>query len=301
MKKHLRVETFLRDMETVIPWQQLVAVIAPYYPERTVFKVEMLLRIHFLQQWYNLSDPAMEEALYDRFSFQSFVGLDGFTDEVPDESTILRFRHLLEMHGLTKVILSTVNAYLDDKGLIVKTGTIVDATIVEAPVSKENVKRQRDPEMSSSKKNNRWYFGAKGHIGVQSEGLPLIHSEAFTTAKRNDGAEQDTLFHGEERAKFGDAAYNSDTGKRQAREQGVYYGMAEKRKKGKSLSKKQKKRNQQHASIRAKVEHPFRTIKVLWRHSKLRYKGLAKNASQFSLLCALSNLFFSRKLLQSMA
>jgi transposase, IS5 family len=300
MKKPLRVEAFLSEMNQVVPWRELVKVIQPHYPERTVFKLESLLRIHCLQQWYNLSDPAMEEALYDRLSFQRFVGLDGFTDEVPDESTILRFRHLLENQGLSQSLFNTVNAYLVKAGLVVKRGTIVDATVLESAVSKKNQQNQRDPEMGSTKKNNKWHFGAKGHIGVQADGLPLIHSIEFTAANRNDGAVQEALWHGEERAKFGDADYARQADKRKARKQGVYYGIAEKAARSHPLSNKRKRRNRRNSSIRAKVEHPFRVIKVLWGHAKLRYKGLMKNASQFRFLCGLSNLYFSRKHLMAM-
>jgi transposase, IS5 family len=297
MRKTLKAEVFLREMNQVIPWKTLLDTLSPHYPKRSEFKLEQLLRIHLLQQWYDLSDPAMEEALYDRLSFQRFVGLDGFTDNVPDESTILRFRHWLETHDLTRRVFDHVNAYLDQQGLVVKTGTIMDATVFKAPISKKNRRGARDPEMSSTRKNNNWHFGAKGHIGVQHQGFPLIHSTHFTTAKRNDGAQQDDLTHGEEKAVFGDGDYHRDGDKRTARKCGVYYGMAMGRKKGKGLSRRQKKRNRRHSGIRAKVEHPFRVIKVLWGHAKMRYKGLAKNASQFTLLCALSNLFFARKAL----
>jgi transposase, IS5 family len=301
MKKRLRVEAFLAEMDKVLPWERLVAAIKPFATERSVYSVELLLRIYCLQQWYNLSDPAMEEALYDRRSFAQFAGLDGFTDGVPDETTILRFRHLLEKNHLTDTLFKEVNQYLEEKGLVMKRGSIVDATIIEAPVSKKNASGERDTEMTSTKKNNRWYFGAKGHIGVQYEGLPLIHSVRYTTASRNDGAEQYGLFHGEERAKFGDAAYIRQEDKREARAKGVYYGMAEKRRSGqKSLSGAQKKKNRRHASIRAKVEHPFKVIKAQWGHAKVRYKGLFKNACQFTMLCGLSNLFFSRKALLAM-
>jgi transposase, IS5 family len=300
MKKTLRVETFLSEMEAVVPWGELVKVIEPHYPERTLFDIETLLRIHCLQQWYNLSDPAMEEALYDRLSFQRFTGLDGFTDAVPDETTILRFRHLLEAHELTQSLLDRVNAYLMQAGLVVRRGSIVDATVLEAPISKKNEAGARDPEMGSTKKNNKWHFGAKGHIGIQAEGFPLIHSVAFTAANRNDGAMQEALWHGEEKAKFGDGAYARKADKRKARQEGVFYGISEKGAHCHPLSGKRKQRNRKLSSIRAKVEHPFRVIKVLWGHRKLRYRGLMKNASQFRWLCGLSNLFFSRKVLLAM-
>jgi len=295
MRKQLRVEATLAEMDTVMPWQRWVALIKPYYTNRYVFDCETMLRIYCIQQWNNLSDPEMEEALYDRLSYQKFVGLDGFSDPVPDESTILRFRHLLEEHKLSEIIFAETLAYLTELGLVLKRGTIMDATLFEAPVSKKNATGERDPEMSSTNKNNKWHFGAKGHIGVQSEGLPIIHSLSFTTAKVHDSKEKAKLQHGEEKALFGDAAYSNKADKQKCRREGIYYGIADKGQRNKPLSPKQKKKNRKHCGIRAKVEHPFRTLKVLWKHRKLRYKGLAKNAQQFTMLCALQNIFCSRK------
>lgn len=299
MRKTLRVETFLNEMNQAMPWKQLVATMSPFYRTgdggRRAYPLEQMLRIHCLQLWHNLSDPAMEEALYDRYSFQRFVGLDGFTDRVPDETAILRFRHLLETHGLETLILKTVNDYLAEKGLVFKAGTIMDATLLQAPVSKKNKDQQRDPDMSSTQKNNKWHFGAKGHIGVQAQGKPIIHSTHFTTAKRGDGPQKAHLLHGEEQAIYGDSAYCKRVEKRAAKDKGVYYGISDKGSRNHPLSSSQKKRNRKHSKIRAKVEHPFRVIKVLWGQAKLRYKGLAKNASRFTVLCALSNVYFCRK------
>ncbi len=243
----------------------------------------------------------MEEALYDRLSFQTFLGFDCFGGVIPDESSICRFRHLLEEHGLSQQILTAVNAHLDSHGLVLKTGTIVDATLLAAPVSKNNSRKERDPEMSSTRKNNKWHFGAKGHIGVQAQGPPIIHSTEFTTAKVHDRQLLDELQHGEEQALFGDSAYTKQAAKRQARQDDVYYGISDRGARNHPLSSSQKKRNRRHAGIRAKVEHPFRVIKHLWGHSKLRYKGLAKNASQFTTLCALANIFFCRRALLAAA
>lgn len=296
--KPLRIEKFLNEMERVVPWGALCEAISPYYKSdvgRKPHDLELMLRIHFLQQWYNLSDPAMEEALYDRLSFQAFLGFDCFGGTVPDESSICRFRHLLEAHSLAETILSCANKHLEAQGLIMKTGTIVDATLLSAPVSKKNAKKQRDPEMSSTRKNNKWYFGAKGHIGVQSEGHPLVHSVAFSTAKDHDKTHMTKLFHGEEKAIFGDSAYGAQAEKRGARFEGLYYGIADKGAHCHPISSSQKKRNRKHSSIRAKVEHPFRIIKHVWGHRMMRYKGLAKNAAHFTTLCALTNLYFARK------
>lgn len=297
-RKILRVEKFLGEMDTVIPWDRLVKAIKPHYKSdkgRTPYPIELMLRIHFLQLWHNLSDPAMEEALYDRLSFQKFLGFDCFGGVIPDESSICRFRYLIEQHGLSKRILRVVNKHLSEHGLVLKEGTIVDATLLQAPVSKLNTNKERDPEMSSTKKNNKWYFGAKGHIGVQANGKPIIHSCAFGTAKDHDIQALEMLLHGEERAFFGDSAYSKNEDKAQARTAGIYYGVSDKGRRKHPLSPSQKKKNRKHSSIRAKVEHPFRVIKHLWGHDKLRYKGLTKNASQFTTLCALSNLFFCRK------
>jgi IS5 family transposase len=297
-RRVLRVEKFLYEMDQVVPWSALCAQIAPHYKReggRRPHALELMLRIHFLQLWHNLSDPATEEALHDRLSFQKFLGFDCFGGVVTDESSICRFRHLLEAHGLCAQILSAVNAHLATHGLVLKAGTIVDATLLQAPVSKKNTTGERDPQMSSTKKNNKWYFGAKGHIGVQAQGRPLVHSVAFTTAKAHDKTQMTALFHGEEVAIFGDSAYADQAEKRGARALGLHYGITDRGARSHPLSPSQKQKNRKHSAIRAKVEHPFRVIKEQWGHRKLRYRGLLKNASQFTILCALSNLYLSRK------
>jgi transposase, IS5 family len=300
--KPLRVEKFLQEMSAVVPWERLCEKIRPYYKKeggRRPHDLEVMLRIHFLQLWHNLSDPAVEEAIYDRLSFQQFLGFDCFGGVVPDESSICRFRHLLEHHGLAQAMLDSVNDYLSERGLVLKSGTIVDATLLAAPVSKKNESNERDPEMSSTKKNNKWHFGAKGHIGVQAQGKPLIHSVSFGTAKEHDKTHMTKLFHGQEKAIFGDSGYTDQKDKRGARYEDLYYGIADRGARNTPLSSSQKKQNRKHASIRAKVEHPFQVIKELWGHRKMRYKGLAKNESCFVRLCALVNLYFSRHQLLS--
>lgn len=298
-RKVLRVEKFLNEMDTVVPWDTLLREITPYYKTshtgRRGHDLELMLRIHFLQLWHNLSDPGMEEALYDRYSFQTFLGFDCFGGVIPDESSICRFRHLLEGRGLSDKILSVVNAHLADQGLVLKEGTIVDATVISAPISKKNAAKSRDPEMSSTRKNNVFMFGAKGHIGVQANGKPIIHSCAFSTAKDHDINALDCLLHGNERAIFGDSAYSVNDDKRQARADDIYYGISDKGRRDHPLSDAQKTKNKRHSCLRAKVEHPFRVIKHLWGHYKMRYKGLTKNASRFTTLCALSNLYLCRK------
>jgi len=303
-QKQLKVAKFLGEMDAVVPWEKLIKAIKPHYKStegRAPHDLELMLRIHFLQLWHNLSDPATEEAIYDRLSFQKFLGFDVFSGVIPDESSILRFRHLLTKQGLSKKILKVVNKHLSKKGLVLKSGTIVDATILNAPVSKKNKDKKRDEEMSSSKKNNKWHFGAKGHIGVQAEGKPIIHSVDFSTAKDHDKTKMTSLFHGEEKAIFGDAAYGHQEEKRGARHMGLYYGIADRGARDHPLSPTQKKKNRKHAGLRAKVEHPFRVIKEQFQHRKLRYKGLAKNASIFTTLCALSNIYLTRKDVLAMA
>ena len=265
-KKQLRVEKFLDEMDLVVPWSALVMEIGNYYKStngRQPHDLELMLRIHFLQLWHNLSDPGMEEAIYDRLSFQKFLGFDCFGGVIPDESSILRFRHLLEKHGLSSRILKIVNGHLAAHDLVLKEGTIVDATLLSASTSKKNKNKERDPQMSSTRKNNKWYFGAKGHIGVQAQGKPIIHSVEFSTAKDHDKVHMTKLFHGVERAIFGDSGYAAQDEKRGARFEGLYYGISDRSARSHPLSASQKKRNRKHSAIRAKVEHPFRIIKEL--------------------------------------
>lgn len=326
-RKKLRCERFLDEMSKAVPWQMLVSEIQPYYAGnqdtnkdtgngvsrdtnkgtgndvnkntnkggRPQFPIELMLKIHCLQQWYNLSDPAAEDAIYDRCSFQKFLALDLISDRVPDETTILNFRHLLEKHNLSEAIFDAVNHFLEEKNLLVKEGTAVDATLIAAPTSTKNKDKSRDPEMSSTKKNNQWHFGMKAHIGVQTQGKPLVHSVAASTAKEHDSIKTYDLLHGEENAVFGDKAYDDQALKQACRQQGIFYGITNKAKSKHSLSAKQKKRNQQFSSVRAKVEHPFQVIKCIWNYRKVRYRGLKKNMGQLNVLFALSNLFMIRK------
>ncbi|MCP4399758.1 MAG: IS5 family transposase [bacterium] len=298
-KKRLRCERFLDEMSSVMPWDCLCTLIRPHYATgkggRPPIPLEQMLKIHCLQQWYGLSDPAMEEAIYDRNSFQKFLKIDLLSDQVPDETTILNFRHLLEEHDLARKIFDEINAYLMHKGLLLKEGTIVDATLIDAPSSTKNTDKKRDPEMSSTKKGNQWYFGMKAHIGTQLRGKPLIHSVETGTAKEHDKKKKDDLMHGNERAEFGDKGYADDKDKRKARGKGVFYGVLDKAKRGKKLSSKQKRRNKKLSSVRAKVEHPFQILKCQWGYSKVRYRGLKKNDGQIVMLCALANIFMVRR------
>ena len=310
--KRTRKREFLDEMNLVVPWAELVSLIAPHAPApgakggRPPFAVETMLRIHFLQQWFNLSDPAMEEALYDMALFREFVGLDAGEDNLPDESTILRFRHLLEAHNLSSQILATVNATLAAKGLLLKSGTVVDATLIAAPSSTKNSSGERDPEMHQTKKGNQWHFGMKAHIGVDADS-GLVHTVVGTAANVNDVTQAHALVHGAETDVFADAGYQGVGKRDETQEINVNWHVAMRPGKRKVLDKSTPmgaslgQLEQAKASIRAKVEHPFRVIKRQFGHVKVRYRGLAKNTAQLHTLFALSNLWTVRRtLLQEM-
>jgi IS5 family transposase len=302
-QKKLRCEKFLDEMEKVMPWSAMLSTIAPFYAEKDVGRkhkeLKMMLKIHFLQQWYDLSDPGMEEAIYDRNSFQKFLELDLLGDGVPDETTILNFRHLLEEHKLQEQFLVIINDILAARGLILMHGTITDATIVAAPPSVKNKEKKRDPEMHQTKKGNQWYFGMKAHIGTDTKGF--VHTVEVTKASVSDASVQDRLYHGKEKAKFGDSAYQSMEKKRKARKAKIFWGVVDKRTRNHALSSSQKKRNHQTSGVRSFVEHPFQVIKCQWHHRKVRYRGLKKNGLQFTGLFALCNIFRARKALLAMA
>ncbi|MBI5875398.1 MAG: IS5 family transposase [Deltaproteobacteria bacterium] len=302
-QKKLKCERFLDEMKTVVPWEQLTAIIAPYYKEpdtgRKKKELIIMLKIYFLQQWYGLSDPGMEEAIYDRNSFQKFLEIDLLSYAVPDETTILNFRHLLEEQRLQKKLFKAVNRHLENKNITIKNGTIVDATIIAAPSSTKNEDKKRDEEMSSTKKGNKWHFGMKAHIGVDSK-IGIVHTLETTTAKVHDSVVMEELLHGEEEAVFGDKGYANDKEKKQARAKGVFWGILDKAKRNHALSSNQQKRNKKLSSIRAIVEHPFQVIKCQWKYTKVRYKGLLKNSLQLYTLFALYNLFKMRRNLLQM-
>lgn len=297
-QKKLRCETFLHEMNAIIPWGHLLPVIEPHYVQQDTGRkrkeLKMMLKIYFLQQWNDLSDPAMEEAIYDRNSFQKFLELDLLSDRVPDETTILNFRHLLEEHKLQEQFLEVVNSVLEERGYLMKKGTIVDATLIAAPTSTKNKDGKRDPEMSSTKKGGQWYFGMKGHIGVDVDS-GIVHSVEGTTAKRHDRSQMESLLHGQEQALFGDKGYWSKVHKKQVRAQGLYWGISDHIDRHHHLSPSQKKRNRKLSSVRAKVEHPFRIIKDQWGHRKVHYRGIEKNTLQLHALFALANLYILRK------
>lgn len=299
-QKRLRCEKFLEEMESVMPWEKFFNEIAPYYvgqeTGRKRMELSMMLKIYFLQQWYSLSDREAEEMIYDRNSFQKFLGIDLLSQKAPDETTILNFRHLLEENKLQKRFLRIVNAVLEKRGLLMREGSIVDATIIAAPSSTKNDEQKRDPEMSSTKKGNQWYFGMKAHIGVDAKS-GVVHSLETTPAKTNDRVPFRKLLHGKEKALFGDKGYFKIDDKRESRAAGILWAISDRATPKRKLSSSQKKRNKKYSSVRSKVEHPFQVIKCQWGHVKVRYKGLFKNTMQLFALFALANLFRSRKIL----
>lgn len=296
--KRLRCEKFLEEMEQVVPWKDFQQEIEPFYTDKETGRrhmdLIMMLKIYFLQQWYSLSDREAEEMIYDRNSFQKFLGIDLLSQDVPDETTILHFRHMLEEHKLQERFFAVVNEQLYTKGYLMREGTIVDATIIAAPPSTKNKEQKRDPEMSQTKKGNQWYFGMKAHIGVDSRS-GLVHSVETTAAKTNDRIPFRKLLHGKEKVVFGDKGYAAKADKREFRKRGMFWAVKDRASFKHPLSSAQRKRNRKFGSIRAKVEHPFQVIKCQWRYEKVRYKGLFKNAMQLFSLFALANLFRIRK------
>jgi len=311
--KRTRKREFLDEMNLVVPWAELVSLIAPHAPQagakggRPPFAVATMLRIHFLQQWFNLSDPGMEEALYDTPMFREFAGLDAGEDHLPDESTILRFRHLLEAHNLSIQILATVNATLTAKGLLLKQGTVVDATLIAAPSSTKNSSGERDPEMHQTKKGNQWHFGMKAHAGVDADS-GLVHTVTATAANAHDITQASELLHGQETDVFADSGYRGVEKREevQAKHPDVNWHIAMMPGKRRALKKDTPmgaildKLEQTKARIRAKVEHPFRVIKRQFGYVKVKYRGLAKNTANLMTLFALSNIWMVRKRLLNM-
>jgi len=299
--KRTRKREFLAEMDRVVPWGELVGLVAPFAPEgkkgRPPFAVQTMLRIHFMQQWFGLSDPAMEEALHDTPLFGEFAGLD-WTTRLPDESTILRFRHLLEEHKLAVQMLAVINDMLRTRGLMLRAGTVVDATLIAAPSSTKNAGGARDPEMHQTKKGNQWYFGMKAHIGADAES-GLVHTVKGTAANVSDVVEANALLHGEETDTFADAGYQG-AHKRADASPSVTWHVAMRPGKRRALDKSKRldalidEVERIKASIRAKVEHPFRVIKRQFGFVKVRYRGLKKNTAQLMTLFALSNLWMVR-------
>lgn len=306
--KKTRKREFLDEMERVVPWAALVQVVEPYYPKartgRPPFGIETMLRIHYLQQWFALSDPAMEEALHDMPVFREFAKLGDGVTRLPDETTILRFRHLLEKHDLATDMLRVVNDILQAKGLMMKKGTVVDATLIAAPSSTKNAEGERDPEMKQAKKGNQWYFGMKAHIGVDAHS-GLVHTVVGTAASVNDVTLAGALLHGEEEAAFGDAGYQGVHKRPEAKGPAWHVAMRPglRRKLNPFIAPEfiAEQIERAKASIRARVEHPFRVLKRQFGYTKVRYRGLAKNTAQIVTLFALSNLWMVRRRLMGAA
>ncbi|MGV7189976.1 IS5 family transposase [Xanthomonas axonopodis] len=302
-RKQTRREILLAEMEQVVPWQQLLGLVAPHYPVsgrpgRQPYALETMLRIHLLQQWYGMSDPAMEEALHEIPTLRRFAQLGGL-DDIPDETTILNFRRLLETHGLAGRMLEAVNAHLARKGQSLRSGTIVDATLIAAPSSTKNADHARDPEMHQTRKGNQWYFGMKAHIGVD-EFSGLVHHVHCTAANVADVTVMHRLLHGKEDSVFGDSGYTGADKREELQDCEAAFFIAARPSTIQAIGNKRERAQEQRwerfkASVRAKVEHPFRVIKRQFGYTKVRYRGLAKNTAQVLTLFALSNLWMKRK------
>jgi IS5 family transposase len=297
-RKHkTRREKFLERMEALIPWAKLASAIAPFYPQggsgRPPYALSMMLRIHCMQLIYNLSDPAMEDALDAIESMRRFAGVD--LSRVPDESTILHFRHLLEQHDLGSAIFKTVNDHLAQQGLLLKEGSIVDATIITAPSSTKNATGKRDLQMRSTQKGRTWYFGMKMHIGVDAV-TGLMHHMHTTPANVHDLDAVTFLLHGEEKRVYGDAGYRGiHKRKEHQNRQGVAWHIALRPSQRKVLDPESNLAETHKARIRAKVEHPFRYIKQIFGYAKVRYRGLHKNTNRLALLAAFTNLLIGSR------
>lgn len=302
--KKTRREQFLAEMERVVPWARLYALIEPHYPKRSAaggrppLPLERMFRIYCLQQWYSLSDPGAEEALYDSITMRQFAGVCTDGDVIPDETSILNFRRLLETHKLTERLLGEINAHLCERGLLVGKGTIVDATIINAPSSTKNAKKERDPEMHQTRKGKQWYFGMKVHTGTDTDS-GLVHTVVATSANVADVNVLGELLHGQEESLHGDSAYHSKALKEQAEAAGIQFNVNQRGTRSRPLTQKQRARNRRLSRVRATVEHPFLVVKRLWGHAKVRYRGIKKNLAQMYALFALANLYRVRYRLMS--
>lgn len=295
--KKTRREQFLAEMEQVVPWVRLQGLIEPHYPKgtsaaggRPTLPLERMFRVYCLQQWYNLSDPGAEEALYDSITMRRFAGVTTDKDVIPDETSILNFRRLLEKHQLTERLLSEINAHLSERGLLIGKGTIVDATIIDAPSSTKNAKKKRDPQMHQTRKGKQWYFGMKVHTGVDTDS-GLVHTVRGTAANVADVNVLGELLHGDEESLHGDSAYHSKELKAQAEANGIEFNVNQRGTKHRPLTKAQRARNRRLSRVRATVEHPFLVVKRLWGHAKVRYRGIRKNLAQMHALFGLANLY----------
>jgi transposase, IS5 family len=302
--KKTRREQFLAEMEQVVPWARLCALIEPHYPKgsaaggRPPLPLERMFRIYCLQQWYNLSDPSAEEALYDSLTMRQFAGVRTDADIIPDETSILKFRRLLEEHKLTERLFREINTHLSERGLLLGKGTIVDATIINAPSSTKNAKQQRDPQMHQTRKGKQWYFGMKVHIGTDTDS-GLVHTVVGTSANVADVNVLGQLLHGQEESLHGDSAYHAKALKEQAEAAGIAFNVNQRGTSSRPLNKRQRARNRRLSRTRAAVEHAFLVVKRLWGHTKVRYRGIKKNSAQMNTLFGLANLYRVRYRLMS--
>ena len=302
-KRRTRKAVFLYEMNLVVPWTELLSLISPHAPRaktgRPPFELETMLRIHFVQQWFALSDLAMEESLFETALYREFVGLSS-VERIPDRVSLLRFRHLLEEHQLAEQILATVNVTLAGKGLMLREGTVVDATLIAAPSSTKNQDGQRDPEMHQTKKGNQWHFGMKCHIGVDADS-GLVHTVVGTAANVNDVTQAHRLVHGQETDVFADAGYQGVAKREEVQDIKANWHVAMRPGKRRALDKSSPmgavldQLEHLKARIRAKVEHPFRVIRRQFGYVKVKYRGLAKNTANLMTLFALSNLWMARR------
>jgi len=299
-RKKTRREVFLQEMELVVPWKVILKIIEPHYPVagrgRRPYALESMLRVHLMQNWFALSDPAMEEALYEIASLRNFAGLS-LSEPIPDETTILNFRHMLEESDLAEDIFKQVNAHLSRKGLLLKRGSIVDATIIAAPSSTKNAEGERDPEMHQTKKGNQWHFGMKAHIGVDADS-GLVHTVTTTAANEADVEQVADLLHGKEEQVWADSGYRGAQSRVQRDDLRWHIAARPsdiaKLPEGRAKARLQKSEHRK-ASVRAKVEHPFRVIKRQFGLMKVRFRGLQKNTAHLLTLFALSNLWMARR------
>lgn len=298
-RKVLRKDKFLREMEVVIPFDEMREIIDPFYTSkswvwRKRINGKLLLKMYCLQLWFGLSDPGLEEEIYDRISFQRFLDIDLLNDRIPDETTLLRFRHLLEENELQEKLFELTNKKLEEKGLIMQKWTLVDATIIHAPSSTKNQEKKRDPEMTSTKKGNQYYFGMKAHIGVDGNTW-VVHTVKYGTASEHDSQKIEELLHGNEEYVSWDKAYWSKERKKEYRKKWIIYGILDKATRGKKLSWKQEKKNRKRQSVKSKVEHPFQVLKCQRNYRKTKYRWLKKNWLQLVFMMWLVNMFKMRR------
>lgn len=288
---------FLEEMNRVVPWASLCAVVAPVYPKagggRRPIDLQRMLRMYFLSHWFNLSDPALEDAIYESESMRRFLDIDLGRERVPDETTVCKFRHLLEQHDLGRKLFEEVGRHLQNKGMTVNSGTMVDATIISAPSSTKNRDKSRDPEMHQTKKGNQWYFGMKLHIGADSRSK-MIHSVQVTAANVHDKHPLKDLLHGQERRVYADAGYCGQEKRIREAAPHARAFISERAYRGAKLTDRQKERNRNKSRIRARVEHAFGVIKGVFKFTKVRYRGLHKNGTRAFVACALANLYMAR-------